>query len=60
MPAHQHDSLVKGSGTYNGRLERRLDLLLPQSLEIDMTSKEWMVPDILGALDTESLGRIPV
>lgn len=46
--------------THDGRLEWRLDLLLPQSLEIDMPSKERMIPDILGAPDSESLGRVPV
>jgi hypothetical protein len=47
-------------GTHDRWLERRLELLLPQLLEIDMTRKERMVPNILCSPDTQSLCRIPV
>ena len=47
-------------GTHHGGLEGRLDLLEPEFLEIDMTRKERMTPDILCAPHTESFGRITV
>ena len=38
--------------THDRRLERRLELLLPQLLEINMTRKEGMTPNVLGSPDT--------
>lgn len=46
--------------THNRGLERRLDFLLPQSLEINMTSKEGMIPDILCSSYTQPLCRISI
>lgn len=47
-------------GTHDRGLEWRLELLLPQLLEINMTRKERMVPDILCSPDTQSLCWIPI
>jgi hypothetical protein len=47
-------------GTHDRGLEWRLELLLPQLLEVNMTRKEWMIPNVLCSPDTQSLCRIPV
>lgn len=46
--------------THHGRLERRLDLLRPQLLEVEMSREEGMIFDLLSAVDTESLRRVPI
>ena len=46
--------------THNSRLERRLNLLLPQLLEIYVSGEEGVVLDLLGAIHAESPRRVTI
>lgn len=48
------------TSTHNGRLERRLDLLLPKLLKVNVLGEEGVILNFLSSVDTQSSCRVTV